>query len=180
MAFNPEQHHRRSIRLDGYDYAGPGAYFVTACAYRRAALFGAVRGGATAPNRFGRVAEEEWARSAAIRPGIILDAFVVMPNHIHGIVILTEESQAGVEPPEDVGAHSCAPLQRRCRSLSSFMAAYKAAVTKRINALRGTAGAPAWQRNYYERVLRDERELGLARQYVADNPTHWEKDVYYP
>ena len=114
--FDRHKHHRRSIRLAGHDYSWPGAYFVTLCTYGRDYLFGGVAGGGVRLNEYGRVARDEWLRSGAVRAGIILDAFVIMPNHLHGIIILTPESQSGVGAhavgARTVGAHSCAPLQR--------------------------------------------------------------------
>lgn len=116
MPFDPEIHHRRSIRLDGRDYAGPGAYFITICARSREPLFGAVRDGGAALNPWGLAAEEEWARSAAMRAEIELDAFVVMPNHVHGIVIIKDYGQL-IEPPidVDVGATGGRPGNTRDR-----------------------------------------------------------------
>lgn len=186
MVFDRYKHHRRSIRFPGYDYSWPGAYFVTICTYGRDCLFGAVEAGAVRLNEYGVVARDEWLRSAAVRPGIILDAFVIMPNHLHGIIILTAESQSTgthVGAHGDVGAHSCAPLpallQRRPRSLSSFIACYKATVSRRINRLRETPGARVWQRNYYERIIRDDDELARARGYIIDNPGRWADDDYF-
>ncbi len=186
MIFDRHKHHRRSIRLPGCDYAQPGVYFVTLCTYGRECIFGTVEDGAVRLNEWGRVARDEWLRSAALRPGIILDAFVIMPNHLHGIIIFTPESQrAGTA----VGAHSCAPLprtplphsplRRKPRSLGSFVASYKATTTRRINRLRDTPGARLWQRNYFERVIRDDDELARGRGYVAANPGRWAEDDYY-
>ncbi len=101
MTFDRHKHRRRSIRLRGYDYTSGGAYFVTICAYGRECLFGAVEGDTVRLNQYGLVAGEEWSRSAAHRPEIELDAFVVMPNHVHGIVIITDDA---------VGAQRVAPL----------------------------------------------------------------------
>ena len=185
MPFDRHKHRRRSIRLPGSDYSWPGVYYVTICTYGRDCLFGAVAGGRVRLSEYGRAARDEWLRSAAVRPGITLDAFVIMPNHLHGIIILTPESQspdpAGAHG--GVGAHSCAPLQpplqRRPRSLSSFIACYKATVTRRINQMRDTAGARVWQRNYYERIVRDEEELARARGYITENPRRWADDDYF-
>ena len=99
MTFDRRKHHRRSIRLRGYDYTSGGAYFVTICTYDRECLFGAVEGNTVRLNQYGLVAREEWSRSAAHRPEIELDAFVVMPNHVHGIVIITDD--AGRWPEDD-------------------------------------------------------------------------------
>jgi REP element-mobilizing transposase RayT len=119
MNFNPQKHHRRSIRLKGYDYALPGAYFVTICTYQRQCWFGEILDGRMYLNQIGNVVAQEWVGSSQIRPGMKLDQWVIMPNHLHGLVILTDI----------VGAHSCAPLHkspsnpvplhRQPRSLSS-------------------------------------------------------------
>ena len=184
---------RRSIRLKEYDYGEPGSYFVTICAYRHAYLFGTVRRGIMCANAYGRIVEQEWLASPAIRDEVEIDAFVVMPNHVHGIIWIKTANLAGAPgatahdatprggSPRHVGAHGRAPLRkvgsapyRPPRSLGSFVAGFKSACTKRINVARGSPGVPVWQRNYYERVLRNEDELNAARQYIIDNPTLWE------
>jgi REP element-mobilizing transposase RayT len=132
---------------------------------------------------FGKIVRDEWHRSASIRPAMELDAFVVMPNHVHGIIIITEELTHGCAEKR---AHGCAPLQqpygfnRKPRSLGSFIAGFKSTATKRINIIRGTVGVPVWQRNYYERVIRSEAELHAIRQYIADNPRRWNLDRENP
>jgi REP element-mobilizing transposase RayT len=174
MSYDPQRHHRRSIRLPAYDYAQPGAYFVTVVTHQRQCLFGEIVDGQAVVNGYGDVVEREWLRSTQIRREIQLDAFVVMPNHIHGIVIIGDHTM-------NVGAHGRAPLLRRSpRSLGSFIAGFKSAVTKRINETRGTPGLPVWQRSYYERVIRDEEELNRSRQYIADNPGRWADDPENP
>ena len=120
----------------------------------------------------GEVVHDEWLRSDTIRSEVQLDEFVVMPNHFHAIVWIA-------------GATSLSPLPRRAngptpRSLSSLMAAFKIASTKRINKRSGSPGRPIWQRDYYDRVLRNERELERARQYIVDNPARWAEDVNNP
>jgi len=177
MTHDPTKHHRRSIRLPAYDYAQAGAYFVTMVAHRRECLFAEMVDGRVVVSACGEIVEHEWLRSTEIRPGVRLDAFVVMPNHIHGIVIICGQPI--------VGAHSCAPLHdapvgRSPRSLGSFIAGLKSAATKRINEIRGTPGLPVWQRNYYEHVIRNEEELDAIRQYIADNPGRWEEDSENP
>lgn len=183
MRYDPEKHARRSIRLSGYDYAQPGAYFVTMCTYQRECLFGEITDGGMRLNEYGQIVYDAWHRSEAIRREIELDAFVVMPNHIHGIIITRDVGTDGIRPPDRV--HSRAPLpptkyQRKPRSLGSFIAGFKSATTKYINAIRDTPGLPVWQRNYYERVTRDEEELTCIRQYIADNPMQWEMDLENP
>jgi len=175
-------HHRRSIRLKGYDYTQPGAYFVTICTHQRQPLFGRVVDRNMVLNAYGEIVREEWFRSAEIRAEIVLfpDEFVVMPNHIHGIVWIVETGPVGATgrsplPPRDQPPHGPAP-----RSLGSFIAGFKSAVTKRINALRGTPGTPVWQRNYYEHIIRHERALEAIRRYIAANPLRWHLDRYNP
>ncbi len=180
MNYNPQIHQRRSIRLPGFDYTQLGAYFVTICADRRECLFGKVADGDVVLNHFGRLAHEEWTYTEIIRPEVQLDEFVIMPNHIHGIITMRQ-------PEGSVGAHgraplSCedAPLQRPPRSLGSLIAGFKSPVTKRINQSRHTPGQPVWQRNYYEHVIRGERDLHRIRQYIRDNPARWAEDIYNP
>lgn len=172
-----QQWHRRSIRLKGYDYSQAGAYFVTLCTHNRECLFGKIVDGEMRLNELGHIVCEEWLRSAEIRPEIMLDAFVVMPNHLHGIVIFTP-----------VGAHGRAPLpspspqppHRKPRSLGSFIAGFKSVVTKRINQTRQTPGIPVWQRNYYEHIIRNQESLARIRRYIADNPAKWDVDPENP
>jgi putative transposase len=193
MRFDRHKHHRRSIRLRGYDYSRPGAYFVTICTYGRECVLGDVAAGAVRLNERGLIAREEWLRSAHARYEIELNAFVVMPNHLRAIVLIKDTGATGPDvgasdpvgaTGPEVGAQGLAPLhntplRRPSRSLGSFIAGFKMAVTKRINTLRGTPGARVWQRNYYERVLRDDDELARARGYIADNPGRWAEDDYY-
>src|SRR5699024_7344468 len=86
MGYNPKKRNHRSIRLQGYDYSSPGLYFVTICTYNRACLFGEVTGGKMILNRWGRIARGQWQKTASIRDHVALDVFVIMPNHVHGIV----------------------------------------------------------------------------------------------
>ena len=115
-------------------------------------------------------------RSAEIRPGVKLDVFQVMPNHLHGIVIFDDTSAEEIF----VGAHSRAPSFRQPRSLGSLIGGFKSAATKRTNQLRGTPGVPVWQRNYYERVIRNDHELQAIRQYIKENPAKWAEDSENP
>jgi len=193
MRYDPEWHHRRSIRLQGYDYRQAGGYFITLVTQDRACLFGEVVDGEVRMNEYGQIAWEEWFRSAEIRREIRLypDEFVVMPNHIHGVIWIVETcgGATGASPqphaPTIVRAHRRAPLhraplQRPPRSLSSFVAGFKSAVTKRINEHRGTPGAPVWQRNYYEHIIRNEDDLEAIRHYILTNPSRWHEDRENP
>ena len=164
---------RLSLRLKDYDYASPGAYFVTICTKDRSLLFGDIIEGDIRLTDFGRIVHQEWQISAKIRREIALDAFVLMPNHVHGIIFINES---------DVGATGGSPVRSgpRQHSLASFLSGFKSATTKRINDLRQSPGAPVWQRNYYEHVIRNEQSLQRIREYIGNNPARWDFDRENP
>lgn len=159
--------------MSGYDYSQEGMYFVTICAHGRECVFGEVVDDNMRLNDCGQIARQEWENSAEIRNEITLDTFIVMPNHIHGIVIINGAA---------VGATGRSPgrFGPGTRSLGAFVAGFKSAVTKRINNLRGTPGIPLWQRNYYEHIIRDAESLTRIQQYIVDNPARWDFDRENP
>jgi putative transposase len=182
MRYDPERHHRRSSRLPEYDYAGNRTYFTTICTHTRAVLFGNVRNGGMALNELGWIVGEN---------EIELGPFVVTPNHLHGIVVIV--------PNNPVGEHGSAPgsegrpvdatrttsrqedpslarLRRQPRSLGSFVAGFKQATSKHFNNFQGTTGVPLWQRNFYERIVRNDDELSRMSKYIENNPTQWSTD----
>ncbi len=124
-------------------------------------------------NEFGKVAEREWLRTTEIRPNVALDEFIIMPNHMHGIVVIVESN---------VGATGRSPLPKgpTPKSIGAIVAGFKSAVTKRINDLRGAPYKPVWQRNYYEHVIRNEDELNEIREYIVNNPLKWDLDSENP
>ncbi|MBM3151317.1 MAG: hypothetical protein FJZ96_03790 [Chloroflexi bacterium] len=166
--FDPERHRRRSIRLRGYDYSAAGGYFVTVVAFRRECLFGEIVDGEMRLNALGRIVREEWFRSAQIRKEIRVeeDEFIVMPNHIHGIIWICDVGADGVRPDSgkqiikptgfNTRGASLAPLQRPPKSLGSFIAGFKASVTSRAGRELNTANI--WQRNYYEHIIRVQKD----------------------
>jgi REP element-mobilizing transposase RayT len=176
----PQGRHRRSIRLNGYDYTSPGVYFVTVVAYHRDNIFGEIAGGGMRLNEWGEIAHMEWMKTAEIRPEIKLDEFVIMPNHMHAIIAITECGNGLV------GAQRrCAPTVTSMpnvisKSIGAIIRAYKSVVTKRINIIRGTPGAPVWQRNYYERIVRNADALSRIREYIRFNPAGWNADDENP
>ena len=95
MKYDPVKHHRRSIRLKGYDYSQAGYYFVTICCYQRQCLFGKIIDGVMQLNRYGAMVQDEWLKSSVIRVEIKLDEYIVMPNHFHGIVIINPVGAKG-------------------------------------------------------------------------------------
>jgi len=166
-------HRRRSIRLRDFDYATHGAYFVTLVTHERRELFGRISGDAVELNAAGRIAQEEWLRSGEIRSNVEIDAFVVMPNHFHGVIFLLRD---------DEGALRSAPARAFGSSMAGSLPVvirnFKGAVTRQLR--EGGFAEPVWQRNYYERVIRDERELQAIRQYIIDNPQQWALDKENP
>jgi len=192
--------HRHSLRLQCYDYSQAGAYFITICAQGRACLFGGIENDAMALNECGCVVRDEWLKTAAIRTGIQAGEFVVMPNHFHGIVIISETIVGGIDKrairelplcPYDhsVGAIHESPIlespvplrqQRRQMALSKIIGRFKMLTAKRINEIRQSPGVSVWQRNYYEHVIRNEDDYRKIAEYIADNPRRWEEDVLHP
>jgi len=176
MSVEPDSalHHRQSIRLKKYDYAQSGAYFVTICTRNQECVFGDVSDGGIHLNEYGVVVGEEWLRTALLRDGVAMDAFVVMPNHLHGIIVINGRGTARRAPTgERFG-------QPTVGSIPIIMRAFKSACTNRINATRDARGTPLWQRNYYEHVIRDEDDLNRIRQYIYDNPARWAEDENNP
>jgi REP element-mobilizing transposase RayT len=176
--------------LKDYDYAQGGAYCVTVCAVERAGLFGEVSDGSVMRlNGWGEIVAACWEAIPAHFPNVELDAFVVMPNHLHGIVVINEDWKTGTTL---VGAQHAAPLQPTPSvssktfakvapgSLGAVVRSFKSAVSREINLLRGTPGAAVWQRNYYEQIVRDEKMLNALRQYIEANPANWANDEENP
>jgi putative transposase len=161
MSYNPERQHRRSLRLRGYDYAQAGAYFLTICTSDRALLFGYVTDQVVELTETGRIVVEEWERTLAVRPNVDLDAFIVMPDHLHGIIVATRRDDEASTPAAH-GLHSSA------RTIGAIVRGFKAAVVRRV-------GAPIWQRNYYEHTIRGDADLDRIRQYILGNPGRWEE-----
>jgi REP element-mobilizing transposase RayT len=173
VPFDPSVHHRRSVRLPAFDYAGPGAYFVTICTRDREYLFGDIADGVMRLSPLGRIARQEWIRTHDVRPDVVPDAFVVMPDHVHGILLLTSDGREAVRHPARVGAAG-----PRSGSVAAIVGQFKSVVTKRINARRGTPRGVVWQRGYYERVIRGRTALARIRQYMADNPARWDPNPH--
>jgi REP element-mobilizing transposase RayT len=167
---------RRSIRLQRFDYARPGAYFITICTEGRACLFGEVVDGEMRRYECGLLVHDIWETIPDHHPNVELDAFIVMPNHIHGILIImqgrgtTRRATAGNTPPYEQFQKPVAG------SIPTIIRSFKSAVTKQINELRHTPGGVVWQRNYYEHVVRSERDLNRIRAYIQNNPARWAED----
>lgn len=220
--YDPEIHHRRSIRLRGYDYSASGFYFITVCVQHKEPLLGEIIAGAMTLNDVGRLVTDVWQQLPQRYPNVDLDEYVVMPNHIHGIIVINNadtvvgadpcvcpvpkfktcsekpgghaglgmpgghtgpgmpgghtgpEKQGGHTGPERLGGHTGPPLPR-------VIQWFKTMTTNRyIHGVKHRNWAPFpgrfWQRNYYERIIRNETELHNIRQYIRDNPQNWQSD----
>lgn len=176
MRYDSFKHHRRSIRLKGYDYSSEGAYFVTICAKNRECVFGDVLDGRIRLNALGRIARQEWIQTACVRPYVLIDEYAVMPNHLHGILWIVGATRR-VAQNHDVPlrvSHRDTPTGPVIDSIGAILCQFKSIVTKQIRE-RGFDQFQ-WQRNYYERIIRNDDELNRIRQYIIDNPENWEKD----
>ena len=164
--------HRRSIRLQGYDYSQSGAYFVTMVTFRRECLFGEIQNERMRLSDMGQIADENWRAIPEHFPQVELGAYMVMPNHVHGIIII-----------QPVGAQYIAPLQTqpphvKPGSVGSIIRTYKAAVTRRIQ--KELNGGNIWQRNYYEHIIRNDEEHNRIHLYIESNIDNWEDDDENP
>jgi len=176
------QHHRRSIRLQEWDYSQAGAYFVTICTQNRECVFGNVVDGEMVLNDAGRVVESVWNDLPNHYPHVELDEFVIMPNHFHGIVVIIDDVivRAIHELPlQHELPRQMTQKQRRNMLLPKLIGRFKMLSSKRINQLRKTPGARLWQRNYYEHIVRNEYEFNSICQYIIDNPAGWKEDELF-
>lgn len=180
--FNPQIHHRRSIRLKGYDYSQEGLYFLTICCHNRECLFGEIINQEMILNRLGEIVYREWLNTKNIRDNIELFNFVVMPNHLHAIIQIVEHR--GVS--EDLGKFR-SPKQ----TIGSIVRGFKISVIKQLKDeyRRGelqfaptselSASFDIWQRNYYEHIIRNEKSFNEIVNYIQNNPLNWESDCFY-
>jgi len=189
---------RKSVRLRGYDYSQAGAYFVTICAHDRMCLFGKIVGGQMRLNDAGSMVQTCWDEIPAHFSQIETDAFVIMPNHVHGIIVIHD----GVGPANDTGTATpnictgtacCAPTSAPTHrdpvidkfkrpvagSIPVIVRSFKSAATRRINEIHSSPGAKLWQRNYWERVIRIDTELNCIREYIHNNPAQWGLDKLF-
>ena len=185
---DPHKHHRRSIRLKDYDYSQAGMYFITIVTRGRECTFGEIIDGETRLSAWGNIVQQEWIRLSKRFPYLELDAFVVMPNHLHGIITIIENCSRGTGT-NAVDSRKLttprAPTAERfgqpvVGSIPTIVRSYKSSVTQRIMGTMGGSRNTVWQRNYYERVVRNEDELNRMRQYIQDNPLNWETDRENP
>lgn len=184
-------YHRRSIRLNGYDYVQNGNYFLTLCTRNRECLFGDVRDGKMYLSNYGGLVNECWQEIPVHFPQIVLHEYVIMPNHVHGIIEINNPQSTGANIGRctdtvgvganvvDVGANNYSPLRTpqsrphgTSRTVGSVVRGFKIGVTKQM-------GFSPWQRNYYEHIIRNDESYQNIVRYMAQNPLKWEEDCFY-
>jgi putative transposase len=191
---HPQKHHRASIRLPNHGYSQPGAYFVTIVTRHRECLFGDVVGGKMKLNKVGEIIRWEWLELPKRFRFIELGMFVVMPNHFHGILIFHENGgvtrQSSPQSPDGKLLFlnqselerdgSPLPNGPQPASLGAIISQFKSRVTKRLWKTPSLQGKPIWQRNYYEHIIRNEKDLRNKTEYIEANPMLWSQDEENP
>ena len=166
--FDLAVYHRKSIRLRGYDYTQAGAYFVTMVTHHRDCLFGEIKDGEMTLSDLGVIADECWRAIPAHFPFVDLGAHVVMPNHVHGIIVIDRRGTPWRAPTAPQFGKSIAG------SIATMIGQYKSSVSRIIK--RQFHATAIWQRNYYEHIIRTDREMNGIWRYIEANPAHWEDD----
>ncbi len=167
---------RRSSRLHGFDYLQPGAYFVTICTVDSLCCLGRVIGEDFRPSRVGDLAIKAWEWLPNRYPYVELDAWVMMPNHLHGVLVICDEPCSGIRR----GGSRAAPTPSGRKPLFQLIGAFKTVSTKEVNRLMVTPGARLWQRGFYEHIIRNETDLPRIRGYITNNPAQWAIDRENP
>ncbi|MCG3206892.1 MAG: hypothetical protein FOGNACKC_00491 [Anaerolineae bacterium] len=180
-----QKHNRQSIRLRGWDYTQPGAYFITICTHQREYLFNDTGIRAVVENAWRNIPSHPHARH------VQLDKWVVMPNHLHGILVLVDRYDGdggkgkAIRIDDSLANDQCSNLLRlyddhgptlKPDSIGAIVGNFKSLTARRINNLRHTPGGKIWQRGYYDRIIRSERELDAIREYIQNNPQRWTED----
>jgi len=192
--FDPQKHHRRSIRLQGYDYSQAGAYYVTIVTQGRECLFGEIIDGEMYLNEYGEIVQNWWNEILVHFPNVELGVFVIMPNHVHGIIFITADRRGEVLSPRDDpninnqnvnvdGTNhqdgETPPLHKP--TLGQIVAYFKYQSTNEMNRIEtDKAITKFWQRNYYEHIIRDEKDLQNKTDYIEANPSLWDEDDNNP
>ena len=179
MKYAPEKHHRRSIRMKGFDYRQNAAYFVTLVSQGRECLFGEIMGGTMHLNVTGEIVQSAWLGLRSRFPGIELDEFVVMPNHFHAIIVAAQSGD-GIDPRAGTS-----PAPTMSPGLRDVIGAFKSISTHKIILAVRRGDLPSftgkiWQRNYYEHIIRDNQEWERIAQFIGANPTYWAEDAENP
>lgn len=198
MKYDPKIHHRRSIRLKGYDYSQAGAYFITICTNDRKCLFGEIINGEMILNDYGKIANDEWEKLPQRFPNFELDVFQIMPNHMHGIVLLNESVGAGLAPAQNEHNNRATARVAPTKTVGDIVGAYKSLVANECLKIfklnwetvnragvnrAGVNPAPTmgklWQRNYHEHIIRNEQSYQTISNYIINNPDNWASDKFF-
>jgi REP element-mobilizing transposase RayT len=189
MKYNPDIHHRRSVRLRGYDYSGAGLYFITICTKNRECLFGEIENGKMRLNEAGKMLQMTWCDlpNRFNNLSINVNEFIVMPNHIHGLTTLSCRGEICLRPSSSAtqGDNKDRPYGTQLHSLGRIIQAFKSiTIHKYIQEVRHSSWpsfpGKLWQRNYRDHIIRDESDLATIRKYIANNPVLWESDQLHP
>ncbi|MCL1786146.1 MAG: hypothetical protein FWG39_03300 [Alphaproteobacteria bacterium] len=187
MPYDKNIHHRKTIRLTEYDYSACGLYFITICTHEKQCIFGHVKNGEMILNEHGRIARDKWFETSTIRPDIELLAFIVMPNHIHGIICIKtnnggvcntplQNSEFEIDNAAKIitrrGVLHTPQLRSPSNTVGAIIRGYKSSVSKQI-------GRSVFQRNYYEHIIRNADDYDQIRGYIACNPQTWDSDKLY-
>ncbi|HET9137345.1 MAG TPA: transposase [Candidatus Kapabacteria bacterium] len=172
MSSDAPQQRRKSTRLANHNYQEPGSYFITICSHNKAATFSTIKENSLHLSIYGEVIEQCWQEIPEHFRNTRLDSFVIMPNHIHGVIHIDDWNTS-----KPIIAESMSSLKPS--SLGSIIASFKSASTKYIRKRVNDASVEIWQRNYYDRVIRNEKELLQVRQYIEANPLKWREDLLY-
>jgi REP element-mobilizing transposase RayT len=183
--YTPNIHHRKTIRLKGYDYSQNGMYFITICCADRQCIFGQITEQEMTLNQFGQIAYNKWLNTINLRNNVVLDHFIIMPNHMHAIIHLKKPDIKNISITQttdnlnmcsDLGVCNT-PLRSPSNNIGAIIRGYKAAVTKQFNQL--DFSQKVWQRNYYEHIIRNEKSYMVISDYIINNPRTWENDLFH-
>jgi putative transposase len=169
QSFEESYPQRHNTRLHSYDYTWQGAYFVTICTHDKQSLFGDIPGNRIRLNPYGEIVDSVWKGIPLHYPEVKNDVFIIMPNHVHGIIFIQDRRRSGPRP---------APTTKH--PLSEIVRAFKSYSSRKINEHRHSEGTPVWQRSYYEHVIRSEEEFTRIGEYILNNASKWETDHENP
>ncbi len=180
-----ETFHRHSLRLKDYDYTQAGAYFVTICTKGHQCLFGEIQEGRMQLNATGRIASAQWQQLPNRFTDLELGEWIIMPNHIHGILVITSRGEAShnksLALPVSISkdASPLRPTGTTPGSLAAIIQNYKSITSRKLSSQIENIKGSVWQRNYYEHIIRNERDLHAISEYILANPQNWQKDTEY-
>ncbi len=171
MTLYRKRYRIESIRLPNYDYSQEGKYFITICTHNRQHLFGKIVNRKMQLSEFGKTAQFCWEQMPEHFNFVTLDEFVIMPNHVHGIIVLNDNNKIDISNNTKEEFSKSVP-----GSVPTIIRSYKSAVTKKINELRKTLGEKVWQSGFYDRIIKDQTELYFVQKYIKNNPHNWNED----